>query len=154
MSALNQPDNFIGRVNYAAAVISAGRHTTRAFDNCFENDDGDAVAAAIMRRAEKNEKLRENLPRYLDLALATENHATYAGRDLKEVSRQLRLRASWYSHLSHGSRSVGELEELAGIEDRSTFWQAFAKLENSLELGVKELKRIIVDKKVAEGNSP
>lgn len=40
MSRLNDPENFRGRVNYAAQVIAYGRRPTRAFDNCFENYDG------------------------------------------------------------------------------------------------------------------
>lgn len=66
MSALNRPDNYAGRVNYAAKVISEGRPTSRAFDNCFENYDGDEVAAALVRRAEKNPRLAANLFRYID----------------------------------------------------------------------------------------
>ena len=51
MSRLNDPENFRGRVNYAAKVIAYGRRPTRAFDNCFENYDGDEVATAILRRS-------------------------------------------------------------------------------------------------------
>lgn len=154
MSSLNDPDNFIGRVNYAAAAISAGRRPTRSFDNCFENWDGDAVAAALMRRAEKNEKLREKLPRYINIDMATKSHADYAGRDLKKVSRELRLGAAWTNFFSHGSRSVGELEQLAGVTDRDAFWKEFAAEEASLDRGIAALKRLIVDRKVAEGNFP
>lgn len=154
MSTLNEPDNFKGRVNYAAAVISAGRRTTRSFDNCFENWDGDAVAAALMRRAEKNQKLRQNLPRYISIDMARQNHADYAGRDLKEVSKELRLQGAWSSFFSRGSRSVGDLEQLACITDRTIFWKSFATDKAGLETGIAELKRLIVDKKVAEGVFP
>lgn len=58
-------DDFAGRVNYAAAVISAGRRTSRAFDSCFENHDGDEVVAILLRRAEKNPRLAANIWRYL-----------------------------------------------------------------------------------------
>jgi hypothetical protein len=44
--------------------------TTRAFDNCFENHDGNEVAVAIFRRAMRNEKIARNLGRYMDRALA------------------------------------------------------------------------------------
>ena len=54
MSRLNDPENFRGRVNYAAKVIAYGRRPTRAFDNCFENHDGDDVATVILRRSRKN----------------------------------------------------------------------------------------------------
>lgn len=60
-----RPDDFSGRVNYAAAVISNNRATSRAFDSCFENHDGDEVATILVRRAEKNPRLAANLWRYL-----------------------------------------------------------------------------------------
>ena len=154
MSALNRPDNFTGRVNYAAAVISSGRRTTRSFDNCFENHDGDAVAAALVRRAEKNERLRTNLPRYINADMAYRNHADYQGRDLKEVSRELRLRGKWEFHFTMNARSVGELEEMAGIQDRAEFWRPFAELANCIDMGCAKLKRMIIDQKVAEGIAP
>lgn len=72
MSRLNDPENFRGRVAYAAQVVArAGAHT-RAFDNCFENDDGDEVAVAILRRSRRNPKLAANLAKYLDVALVEE----------------------------------------------------------------------------------
>ena len=94
MSNLNYEENFAGRVNYAASVISRGKGTGRAFDNCFENDDGDAVAAALMRRAEKNERLRANLFRYINQQSATEAYERYKGRGLIEVARGLRAAAN------------------------------------------------------------
>lgn len=89
MSNLNKLENFAGRVNYAAAVISRGGSTSRAFDNCFENYDGDAVAAALVRRAERNEKLAGNLYRYIGRESSQEAAAKYQGRNLAEVSREL-----------------------------------------------------------------
>lgn len=94
MSALNNPDNFAGRVNYAAAVISAGRRTSRAFDNCFENSDGDAVCAALIRRAAKNEKLAANLWRYVCRHSAEEAAARLQGRDLKAAAAESRAKAA------------------------------------------------------------
>ena len=90
MSNLNKHNNYAGRVNYAAQIISKGGNTSRAFDNCFENYDGDAVAAALIRRSEKNERLRANLPRYLRMDLAIANFEQYKGKNLTEVARQLR----------------------------------------------------------------
>jgi len=78
MSRLNDPENFSGRVNYAAAVISNGRSTSRAFDNCFENFDGDEVVTILLRRAEKNAKLAANLPRYIGIDRARETAAKLA----------------------------------------------------------------------------
>lgn len=93
MSALNRPDNFAGRVNYAAAVISEGRPTSRGFDNCFENHDGDAVAAALVRRAEKNPRLAANLWRYLCRQTAEEAAAKLAGKNLAEEAARMRAEA-------------------------------------------------------------
>lgn len=87
MSALNNPDNFAGRVNYAAACISSGkRHHGRAFDNCFENYDGDLVVVALVRRAENNPKLAANLFNQLSQPLADEVVAKYAHVPTRQLS--------------------------------------------------------------------
>lgn len=95
MSRLNDPENFRGRVNYAAHVIAYGRRPTRAFDNCFENYDGDEVATAILRRSKKNARLAANLHRYLSMAsieAAADRLAEVPTRDLPEVARRARAR--------------------------------------------------------------
>lgn len=95
MSRLNDPENFRGRVNYAAKVIAYGHRPTRAFDNCFENYDGDEVATAILRRSRKNARLAANLKRYLGLAsieAAAERLADVPTRKLPEIARQTRAR--------------------------------------------------------------
>jgi hypothetical protein len=95
MSRLNDPENFRGRVNYAAKVIAYGRSPTRAFDNCFENYDGDEVATVILRRSRKNARLAANLQRYLSLSsieAAAERLADVPTRKLPEVARQTRAR--------------------------------------------------------------
>lgn len=92
MSALNNPDNFAGRVNYAAKVISSGRPTSRAFDNCFENYDGDEVAAALVRRAEKNPRLAANLFRYINQQTATEAADRLEGKNLAKEAAATRAR--------------------------------------------------------------
>lgn len=94
MSRLNDLENFAGRVDYAASVISKGRSTSRTFDNCFENYDGDAVAAALVRRSQKNEKLKANLFRYINQQTATEAYERLAGRNLTEAARELREAAT------------------------------------------------------------
>lgn len=154
MTPLDYAADFKRRVNFAAAVISSGRRTTRSFDSCFENHDGEAVAAALMRRAEKNEKLRTNLPRYINIDMARRDYADYQGRDLNDVSRELRLKGKWQSHFMLHTTSIGELEAMAGIEDRAAFWKPFSALTNCLDAGTAELKRLIVEKKVAEGAHP
>ena len=96
MSKANRPDNFQYRVDSAVATISAGRPTSRSFDNCFENDDGEAVAVAVYRRARRNPKLRANLWRYIDRRL-TVTQAWQARRktraELKTWAAELRTKA-------------------------------------------------------------
>lgn len=53
------------RANYAISVIKRGGKCSRKFDSCFEMGDGDLVAAEIVSRSKKNEKLAKNLPQYL-----------------------------------------------------------------------------------------
>ncbi len=78
MSRLNDPDNFRGRVAYAAKVIASGKRPTRAFDNCFENYDGDEVSVAILRRAQRNPRIARNLDRYINRVLAEASAARMA----------------------------------------------------------------------------
>lgn len=93
---INDPDNFAGRVNLAALYISRGRRTSRNFDSCFENHDGDAVATALYRRAQANPDgdLARNLWRYLSRdsvePVATENAHR---KNLAQWSRELRAEA-------------------------------------------------------------
>ena len=93
MPSLNDPENFAGRVNFAAFIITQGRTTSRSFDNCFENSDGDAVVAALVRRARKNERLAANLFRYLCEATATEAAARLEGQKLATAARAMRAKA-------------------------------------------------------------
>lgn len=95
MSRLNDSENFRGRVNYAAKVIAYGHRPTRAFDNCFENWDGDEVATVIVRCARKNQRLAANLHRYLGMAsieAAAERLAHVPTRKLPDIARQTRAR--------------------------------------------------------------
>ncbi|MCR5860338.1 hypothetical protein [Mesorhizobium sp. J428] len=95
MSRLNDPENFRGRVNYAAKIIAYGRSPTRALDNCFENYDGDEVATAILRRSRKNARLAANLQRYPSLScieVAANRLADVPTRKLADVARQTRAR--------------------------------------------------------------
>lgn len=95
MSALNDPDNFAGRVNYAAAVIASGRSTTRNFDNCFENYDGSEVAVAVYRRSLNNPKIAANLFRYIsrEITMAdVERLKDVPTRELSKVAAETRAR--------------------------------------------------------------
>lgn len=103
------PENFAGRVNLAAAYISQGRNVScnRTFDTCFEMYDGDVVAAAVYRRAEKNPKLAANLPRYLSADLRAATVAKFAHiptRKLADEARRVRAAAMeerdrWFAEL-------------------------------------------------------
>ena len=60
-------NSFTARVNLAANYISQGRNSSRAFDSCFENYDGDAVVVALGRRAQARPdgNLAKNIGKYL-----------------------------------------------------------------------------------------
>ena len=98
----------MGRVNYAAKVISEGRNSTRTFDSCFENSDGDEVAAALVRRAEKNTRLATNLFRYLSQESATKAAERLKGKDLKEEARASRAHARAAFEQKMRDRESGE----------------------------------------------
>lgn len=81
---------FSDRVNYAARYIASGRPTNRTFDGCFECSDGEAVVLALCRRAEKNERLRQALPRYIAETSIRDVPPRYVGRKPEDVSREHR----------------------------------------------------------------
>ncbi len=86
---------FAERVNFAAAFISAGRNsdTSRRFDTCFEMNDGDAVVAALVRRAGKNKRLAAKLFKYIGKAGAAKAAADLADiptSGLPEKAREMR----------------------------------------------------------------
>lgn len=100
MTRTNDPENFAGRVSLAALYISQGNRTTRAFDNCFENADGDAVAVALYRRAQKSPDgpIARNLWRYLARESVERTAAENAHRkNLTQWARELRAEsaAAW-----------------------------------------------------------
>lgn len=78
---------FEDRVNYAASVISKGVlvMNARHFDTCFEMGDGDYVAAALIRRTEKNPntKLAANLFRFIG-----EDSARKAAEKFRSLTRK------------------------------------------------------------------
>lgn len=88
-----KPENFSQRVSLASATIRRGGNTTRHFDTCFEMYDGDAVAAAIWRKAQNDDRMMRNLPRYLNIDSIRECAERYKGRKLHEVARELRFAA-------------------------------------------------------------
>lgn len=89
---------------YAAKIIAQGGSPSRAFDNCFENYDGDEVSVAIVRRARRNPKIAANLSRYLNAELAEEcarRMETIPTRKLADAARVTRQRrqAAWDAEL-------------------------------------------------------
>ena len=93
MPSVYDTDNYTGRVNLAVNYITRGSRTTRHFDTCFEMYDGNVVACALYRRAEKNPKLAANLPRYLNASLKDDTLAKYASiptRNLADKAREVR----------------------------------------------------------------
>lgn len=145
MPSLNDPANFAGRVNYAAAVIANGRNQTRSFDNCFENYDGDAVTVALMRRAQKNPRLRDNLPRYLCVKNASEVYERHKDADLPALARAMRIRAGWEAYLFFAKQlTAKDLCALAGIN-------------GAADIGaqtIDDLKGAVVARKTADGELP
>ena len=96
MSRLNDPQHFSGRVAYAAATIAAGRPTSRAFDNCFENSDGDEVSTIVYRRSLRNPKIAVNIWRYLnrDVVMQAATRLSHVStRDMPRVAAESRARA-------------------------------------------------------------
>jgi hypothetical protein len=94
MPSVYDRNNFSGRVNYAATVITRRGTATRCFDTCFEMADGDAVAAALIRRAQHNAKLARNLPDYLNMNSAQRAAEELTGRNLPQAAREMRARLS------------------------------------------------------------
>jgi hypothetical protein len=60
-------DGFNRRLQFAASFISLGRPTTRTFDSCFENFDGDVIALALYLRSLKrpDTQMARNLWKYI-----------------------------------------------------------------------------------------
>lgn len=98
------PNAFRNRVEFAAAHISAGRGDSRAFDTCFEMYDGDAVAAALIRRidANPNSMLARNIFRYIGEDLAREA-SRRLGDDLDLEAKIMREAASKFTGICIGN---------------------------------------------------
>ncbi|MCP4698467.1 MAG: hypothetical protein GY862_16690, partial [Gammaproteobacteria bacterium] len=91
---IDQADAFQERVNFAAGHIAQGRRVTRRFDTCFEMYDGDAVAAALVRRVDANPSgnLAKNLFQYIGEERARECSNTLSD-DLKSEAAEMCARA-------------------------------------------------------------
>ena len=108
------PENFAGRVAFAASYIAARREGTRTFDTCFEMNDGALVSTALLRRvrARPCTKLAQNIWSYLDRATVEQSalrYAEVATRDLPRVARKAREDAerSFAKFLEERKRRAG-----------------------------------------------
>lgn len=92
MPSVYDPDNFIGRVNMAAGCIAKQRESTRAFDTCFEMNDGDAVVLALYRIVKKNptSQLARHIWKYLIKDTAEMLDARYPTENLVELAKKMR----------------------------------------------------------------
>lgn len=82
MSRLNIPENFAGRVDYATKCLVRGPGAggfSRSFDNCFENNDGEVVMAALARRALKNPRLLGGIRKWFAESYVSDCVNKYAG---------------------------------------------------------------------------
>lgn len=81
-----KPQSFEGRVRYAADLIASGARPCRAFDSCFENYDGDAVA--VLRQAAKIPALAQNFGRYLNRSRAAADAERWKHLSDEELKRE------------------------------------------------------------------
>lgn len=101
MPSVYDDNNFIGRVNYAAQCFMRGISNSRHFDTCFEMFDGEAVVTALVRRCEKNSRLKEAISRQwggVFPAMWLETAKEYSGiptRKLSGLAAQLRCARSY-----------------------------------------------------------
>ena len=110
MPSVYDTENFQGRVSLAALYISEGRETTRSFDTCFEMWDGDAVAVALLRRAERNPHgtIGRNFDRYLSReSVGAVARANAHRKNLSAWARELREAAE---RRSRGSAAPGAVQ--------------------------------------------
>ena len=89
------PEAFSHRVNYAAQCFMRGTHS-RAFDTCFEMNDGDAVVTALVRRAQNNPRLHAAIAPQWSGVFPTEwletaaQHAAIPTPALPALAREMR----------------------------------------------------------------
>lgn len=94
-------EDFKGRVDYAARVIAKGGSQSRKFLGVTMWDDGDALCAALVRRAEAkpDTAFARNLWRVMCKETCMDHARRLAGRDLPDVARQMREGTFDYSSL-------------------------------------------------------
>lgn len=94
-------DDFASRVNYASRVIASGASTSRGFDDCFEMNDGDAVAVAVYRRSLKSPALAANIWRYL-----SQNSVMESVEQFAQVTNMTREAARQRSNATNATREA------------------------------------------------
>lgn len=96
MTSTTDPENFAGRVNYAASCFMRGVRNSREFDSCFEMYDGKIVVTALVRRCKKNEKLRNAIAASyggtfpLEWCAIAEDHKFCGTRCLAALAKHIR----------------------------------------------------------------
>lgn len=78
-------DSFSRRMWNAVAFIESGREHSRQLDDAFENNDGDAMCAALHTLAQTRPKLAANLPRYVSPIHLFENAQSLMGKSMREI---------------------------------------------------------------------
>lgn len=102
------PNNFAGRVSVACDYIRAGRDPGQEFDACYQMGDGDAVAVAVWRWAEREPVIMARLQEYMGvgekLAAVVARYAGVPDGELWRAAKAMReksgadhrrARASW-----------------------------------------------------------
>ncbi|QIB36527.1 hypothetical protein [Ancylobacter pratisalsi] len=105
---------FAGRVALARQSVLSGA-SADAFDACFKMFDGEMVAAALMRAAEKDAALADAMPKYFDMELLQEIHARHASTDLEAAAAVIRRKEAAQS------RATAKRWELEGDGQAALF---------------------------------
>jgi hypothetical protein len=93
------PEAFGHRVNYAAQCFMRNTHS-RAFDTCFEMNDGAAVVTALVRRAQNNPKLHA--------AIASQWSGVFPTEWLETAAKHAAIPTPALPALAHELRTEGE----------------------------------------------
>lgn len=101
-NSVYNPDNFLGRVNYAQACLLNKRTGTRPFDTCFEMGDGKAVVTSLVRRSNKNELPKKAITDNLgansifpyDWLETAENYKDVKSHGIKKLAEELRTKSA------------------------------------------------------------
>ncbi|HTR86213.1 MAG TPA: hypothetical protein VMI56_17145 [Reyranella sp.] len=71
----------------------------------------------------------------------------YRAQERRERAARRRIKTPMPHPLSYGG-TIGDLERLAGVNDRSAFWMPFAKFDDGFQRGVSALHSMIAHRSV------